>query len=179
MQNQGAGQFEPTSTVDYFKKAIQIIKLHQPAMVEIAQDQNALRFGLLVTAVGGALAFTPGKNLAAPLVGALFSILVLFFFAAFVHLLCGYTKGKQEFMGFVRIIALSGILDWAVIVPYADGIVAVWSIVVSVAAAKEVYQLRQAKAVFTVIISAMVLWVVSLMIFIGPLSSYLFEMPDQ
>jgi len=179
MQNQGTGKFAPPSTVDYFKKAIQIIKLHQAAMLEVAQDQNALRFGILVTAVGGALAFTPGKNLAAPLVGALFSILVLFFFAGFVHLFCGYTKGKQEFMGFVRIIAVAGILDWAVIVPYADGIVAVWSIVISVTAAKEVYHLRQAKAVFAVIISAMLLWVVSLMIFIGPLSSYLFEIPDR
>ncbi|MBW1897180.1 MAG: hypothetical protein JRI47_08985, partial [Deltaproteobacteria bacterium] len=155
MQNRGSGQFEPTSTFDYFRKAIQIIKLHQPVMAEVAQDQNALRFGILVTAAGGALAFSPGKNLAAPLVGALFSILALFFFAALVHLFCGYAKGKQEFMGFVRIMAMAGILDWAVIVPYADGIVTVWSVVVSIAAAGEVYHLGQARAVFTVIISAM------------------------
>jgi hypothetical protein len=178
-QNRGSGQFEPSSAFDYFKKAVQVIKLHQPAMMEVAQDENALRFGILVTAVGGALAFMPGKNLGAPLVGALFSILILFLFAAFVHLFCGYTKGKQEFMGFVRIISVAGILDWAVIVPYADGIVAVWSIVVSVAAAMEVYHLRQAKAVFTVVISAVILWVVSLMIFLGPLASYLFDLPAR
>jgi hypothetical protein len=113
------------------------------------------------------------------LVGALFSVLVLFLFTALVHLFNGYAKGKKEFMGFVRIISVAGILDWAAIVPYADGIVAVWSIVVSVAAAREVYHLRQAKAVFTVIISAVILWVVSLTIFMGPLSSYLFDVPNR
>ena len=81
-------------------------------------------------------------------------------------------------MGFVRIIAVAGILDWAVVIPYADLIVAIWSIVVSVAAAREVYHLTRAKAISAVLISAMILWVVTLMIFTGPLA-HLYEIPSR
>jgi len=178
MQDRSAGQFEPAGTLDYFKKAVQIVKLNQPAMAQVATDPNAIRFGIAVTAIGGALAFIPGKNLAAILIGALFSVLVLFLFAAIVHLFCGYSKGKQEFMGFVRIIGLSGIIDWAVIIPFAGLIITVWSVVVSIVAAQEVYLLTRGRAIFVVLISAMILWTISLMIFTGPLA-FVYEIPRQ
>jgi hypothetical protein len=162
----------------YFKKAIEIVKLNQLAMVQVARDPNAIRFGLAVTAIGGALAFIPGKSLAGLLVGAFFSILVLFLFAGFVHLLCGYSKGREEFMGFVRIIGLSGIIDWAIIIPFAGLAVTIWSVVISIAAAQQVYHLTRGKAIFTVLISALILWTISLMIFAGPLS-FLYEIPGQ
>jgi hypothetical protein len=177
-QTEKSGPGDGGSRLDYFRKALQIIKLQQPAMAEVAQDANALRFGIPVTAMGGALAFIPGKALGAVFVGALVSVFVLFFFAAFVHLFCGYSKGKQQFMGFLRIVAVAGILDWAVIIPYADLIIAIWSVVVSIAAARTVYELSKSKAILTVLISAMILWIVTLMIFTGPLS-YLYDIPGQ
>ena len=176
MQSETDGQFEPAGTGDYFKKAIQIIKLDRLAMAQVAGDPNAIRFGIAVTAIGGALAFVPSKSAAGALIGALFSILVLFLFSGFVHLLCGYSKGKEEFLGFVRIIGLSGVMDWVVIIPFVSLVVAVWSIVVSIVAAQQVYQLTTGKATFVVMMSAALLWVVSLMIFAGPLS-FLYEIP--
>ncbi|MBW2330671.1 MAG: YIP1 family protein [Deltaproteobacteria bacterium] len=178
IQSQSGGQFEPASTLDYFKKAVEIVKVNQTAMAQVARDPNAIRFGIAVTAIGGALAFIPGNTLAGVLVGAFFSILVLFLFAGIVHLFCGYSKGKQEFMGFVRIIGLSGIIDWAVIIPFAGLAITIWSVVISIVATQEVYHLTRGKATFIVLISALILWTISLMIFVGPLS-FLYEIPGQ
>ena len=178
MQDQGAGQFEPANTLDYFKKAIEVVKLNQPVMAQVAGDPNAIRFGIAVTAIGGALAVIPGNSFAGLLVGAFFSILALFLFAGFVHLLCGYSKGKQEFIGFVRIIGLTGIIDWAVVIPFAGLAITIWSVVVSVVAAQQVYHLTRGKATLIVLISALILWMIALMIFAGPLS-FLYELPGQ
>jgi hypothetical protein len=180
MQNQSAGQFEPASTLDYFKRAIEIIKLNQPVMSEVAGDPNAIRFGIAVTAIGGALAFIPVNSLAGLLVGALFSVLALFLFAGLVHLFCGYSKGKQEFIGFVRIIGVSSVIDWAVVIPLriVGLAITIWSVVISIVATQQVYRLTRGKAVFIVLISALVLWMITIMIFVGPLS-FLYEIPGQ
>lgn len=178
MQNQNASQFEPASTLEYFKKAIEIVKLNQSVMSQVAGDPNAIRFGITVTAIGGALAFVPADSLAALLVGAFFSILVLFLYAGFVHLFCGYSKGRQEFMGFVRIIGLSSIIDWAVVIPFAGLAITIWNVVISIVAAQKVYHLTRGKAAFVVLVSALILWMISLMIFTGPLS-FLYEIPGQ
>jgi hypothetical protein len=175
MEPSSPGRPEPKNPFVYFKKALQIIQLRPPAMMEVAEDPGALSFGIVVTAIGGVLSFAPGRGPVALLIGALFSIFVLFFFAALVHLFCGYSKGKQEFIGFLRIVAVAGILDWTVVVPHAHMVIAVWSIVVSIVSARQVYQLSVAKAILAVLMSAVILWIISLMIFTGPLSSYLFE----
>ncbi len=178
MQNQSAGQFEPANTLHYFKSAIEIVKLNQNTMAQVAGDPNAIRFGIAVTAIGGALAFIPGNSLAGLLVGAFFSILVLFLFAGLVHLFCGYSKGKQEFMGFVRIIGLSSIIDWAVVIPFAGLAISIWSVVISIVAAQKVYHLTRGKAAFVVLVSALILWMITLMLFVGPLS-FFYEIPGQ
>ena len=176
MQNKSAGQFEPASTLDYLKKAIEIVKLNQSVMSQVAGDPNAIRFGIALAAIGGALAFIPGKNLAGLLVGALFSIFALFLFAGLVHIFCGYSKGKPEFMGFVRIIALSSIIDLAVVIPFAGLAITIWSVVISIVAAQVVYYLNRGKATFIILISALILWIITLMIFAGPLS-FLYDIP--
>jgi len=48
VQDQDTSQFEPAGMSDYFRKAFQIIRLDQSAMLEVAQDRNALRFGIPV-----------------------------------------------------------------------------------------------------------------------------------
>lgn len=178
MQNQHTSPLEPASTGAYFKKAIEIVKLNRHTMAEVASDPHAIRFGIAVTAVGGALAFIPGNSLVGGLVGALFSVFILFLFAGLVHLLCGYSRGKEEFMGFVRIIGLSGIIDWMVILPFTALVITVWSIVISVVAAQKMYQLTRDKAILVVIISALILWTISLQLFAGPLS-FLQDVPAQ
>jgi hypothetical protein len=178
MQSRNAGQFEPAGTLDYFRKAIEIIKLNRLTMAQVAGDLNALRFGVAATAIGGALAFIPGKSLAGVFIGALFSILALFLFSGFIHLFCGYSKGKDEYIGFARIIGLTGILDWTVIIPLVGLVVTIWSVVIAIVATQVVYQSTGTRATFAVLISAVVLWTIALSLFFGPLS-FLFDIPNH
>lgn len=178
MQKPDSSQFEPVGTLDYFKRAIEIVKLNQRTMEQVAADPNAIRFGIAVTAIGGALAFVPGKGLVGVVVGALFSVLILFLFAALVHLFCGYAKGRQEFMGFVRIMSLSSIIDWMVILPFTGLVVAVWSVVISIVAAQKVYRLTGGKATLAIVICVIILWAITGMLFAGPLF-FLYDIPGQ
>lgn len=178
MQDDNTDQFEPAGTFHYFRRAIEIIKLNQQTMAQVAGDANALRFGIAVTAIGGALAFIPGKSLAGVLVGALFSILALFLFSGFVHMFCGYSKGKEEYLGFARIVGLSGVLDWTVIMPLLGLVTTIWSVVIAMVAAQVVYQSTSTRATVAVLISASILWMVALSIFHGPLS-FLLDLPNQ
>lgn len=81
-------------------------------------------------------------------------------------------------MGFVRIIALSSIIDLAVVIPFAGLAITIWSVVISIVAAQEIYLLNRGKATFIILISALILWVITLMIFAGPLS-FLYDIPVQ
>jgi hypothetical protein len=178
MHDDNVDQFEPAGTVYYFRRAIEVIKLNQQTMVQVAADPKALKFGIAVTAIGGALAFIPGKGLAGVFVGALFSVLALFLFSGFVHMFCGYSKGKEEYLGFARVVGLSGVLDWTVIVPLLGMVTTVWSIVIAVVAAQVVYQSTGVRAMLAVVVSALLLWMVTLSIFYGPLS-FLIDIPNQ
>jgi hypothetical protein len=116
--------------------------------------------------------------LAGVFVGALFSILALFLFAGFVHMFCGYSKGKEEYLGFARIVGLAGVLDWTVIFPLLGLVTTVWSVVIAIVAAQVVYQSTVVRATLAVLISALFLWMVALSIFHGPLS-FLLDIPNQ
>jgi hypothetical protein len=178
MQDDNTNRFEPVGIFHYFRRAIEIIKLNQQTMVQVAGDPNALGFGIAVTAIGGALAFIPGKSLAGVFIGALFSVLALFLFAGFVHMFCGYSRGKEEYLGFARVMGFGGVLDWTVIVPLLGAVTTIWSVVIAVVAAQVVYQSTGVRATLAVLISALFLWMVTLSIFYGPLS-FLMDIPNQ
>jgi hypothetical protein len=178
MQDDNTGQSEPVGTTYYFRTAIEIIKLNQQTMAQVARDPNALRFGISVTAIGGALAFIPGKSLAGIFVGALFSILALFLFSGFVHMFCGYSKGREEYLGFARVVGIAGVLDWTVAVPLLGIVTTIWSVVIAVVAAQVVYRSTGSRATLAILLSAIFLWMVTLSIFHGPLS-FLIDIPNQ
>jgi hypothetical protein len=178
MQDDKTDQFEPAGTLYYFRRAIEIIKLDQQTMAQVARDPYALRFGIAVTAIGGALAFIPGNSLVGVFVGALFSILTLFLFTGFVHMFCGYSKGKEEYLGFARVMGVAGVLDWTVIIPLLGLVTTIWSVVIAIVAAQVVYQSTGVRATLAVLISAVFLWMVALSIFHGPLS-FLMDVPNQ
>ncbi|NVM22912.1 MAG: hypothetical protein HWN68_14170 [Desulfobacterales bacterium] len=171
-------QFQPPGTFDYFRKAFEIVKLNKPAMDEVATDRNAIRFGLVVTATGGVLAVLPESNFLGIAFAAVYSVVALFLFSALLHLSAGFSKGKEEFMGFVRIMALSGILDWTVIIPMVGLFATIWSIVVAVVATRQIYDVGGGKATLCVLLSAFSLWMISLILFAGPLGS-LYDVPGR
>ena len=174
METKQPRQFEPAGFFDYFKKAIEVVKLNRLVMKEIAHDKHALKFGLAVTAIGGSLTVISHTKMEGLVVFALFAIGALFLFAGFVHLLAGYSKGKDEYMGFVRIIAVTGILDWLAVVPFTALFVTIWSVVVSVVATQEVYNASKGKAILFVLLAAAALWTMALVLFSGPLG-FLYE----
>ena len=176
MQSQNHPQFEPAHTLHYFKKAVEVVKLDRAAMTEVAQNSNAMRFGLAVTAIGGALAVLTHTDFTGLAVAALYSVVALFLFAALVHLMAGYSKGREQFMGFVRIIALSGIIDWAALIPMAGLFATMWSVVIAIVAAQGVYHLPRGKATLYVLLSASALWLITLTLFAG-LLGYLYQTP--
>ena len=137
MQSQNYPQFEPAGTLHYFKKAVDVVRLNRSAMAEVASDGNAIRFGLVITAIGGGLSVLPYTNLEGLFVAALYSLVALFLFAGFVHLIAGRLKGKEEFMGFVRIVALSSIIEWVAVIPQAAIFATIWSVVVAIVATRK------------------------------------------
>ena len=176
MQTQKPPQIEPVGALYYFKKAVEVVKLNRAAMSDVAGDVNAIRFGLVVTAIGGGLSVLSFASPGGLVVAAIYSVAALFLFSGFVHLTAGYSKGKEEFMGFVRILALSGIIDWIAIIPLLGLFATVWSIVVAIHAAQQVYDLTKAKATICIILSVSALWLITTMLFTGPLG-FLYETP--
>jgi hypothetical protein len=171
MQDQGDPQFEPSGAFHYFRKAVEVVKLDKAAMAQVAQDSNSIRFGIGVTAIGGVLAVLPDSNLIGIAVAAIYSVIAIFVFAGFVHLIAGYSMGKEQFLGLVRIIALSGIIDWAALIPLAGLFAAIWSIVVAVVATRQVYHLARGKAILSVLVSVCALWLITATLFAGPMGS--------
>jgi len=171
-------QFEPQGTFHCFKLAVQVVKLNRLAMAEVAGNTGAMRFGIGVTAMGGAIAVLPHTSLVASMVAALCSVGSLFLFAGFFHLIAGRSKGKEEFIAFVRIFALTGIIDWLAVLPLAGLLATMWSVVVAIVAAEQVYELPRGKATLSVLFSVSALWVVTLVLLAGPLGQ-LFEIPGS
>ncbi|MDY6987605.1 MAG: hypothetical protein SWQ30_06050 [Thermodesulfobacteriota bacterium] len=170
--------FEPQGTFHYFKLAVEVVKLNTVAMAEVAGNTSATAFGIAVTAMGGAIAVLPRTSLVASMVAALCSVGSLFLFAGFLHLITGRSKGKEEFMAFVRIFALTGIIDWLAVLPLAGVLATMWSVVVAIVAAEQVYALPRGKATLSVLFSVSALWVVTLVLLAGPLGQ-LFEIPGS
>jgi len=176
MESKHPMPFEPSGAFHYIKLAIEIVKLNGQAMGQAAKDKNALTFGLAMTAIGGGLTVISHTDLRGLVVCVLFAVVTLFLFAAFVHLLAGYSKGKEEFLGLVRITALSGILDWLAVTPLTALLVTIWSVVVAVVATRKIYDLKKSKATVFVLLSASALWAIALVLFTGPLG-VLYETP--
>ncbi|MDY6954383.1 MAG: hypothetical protein SWE60_22990 [Thermodesulfobacteriota bacterium] len=171
-------QFEPPGTFHYFRLAVEVVKCNRSAMAEVAGDKGAIRFGIGVTAIGGAIAVLPHTSLAASMVAALCSVGSLFFFAGFLHLIAGRSRGREEFMAFVRIFSLTGIIDWLAVLPLAGLLATIWSVIVAIVAAEQVYEVNRAKATLTVLLAVSALWVVTLVLLAGPLGQ-LYDIPGS
>jgi len=162
----------------YLRLAIETVRLNRKAMGLASRDAGALKFGLAATALGNGFSVLFYAGWKGIVLFAFFSVATIFLFSAFLHLLAGYAKGKAEFMGIVHIVALSGIIDWLAVVPFAALIVTLWSIAIAVAAVQEVYGLSKGRAIFCVVMSACGVWIVTVMLFSGPLGEW-YGMPGK
>jgi len=159
----------------YFSKAFEIIKLDTSAINDIANDPEAIKIGLYITSVGGMLGFAKTNSFSMIIFGAFYSIFVLFLFTAIIHLLCGYTKDKKEFMAFARIIALGNLIDWLAIFPILNIFTTIWSGGIAIFALNNVYGINKSRAILVIITALFILLLFIGMILTGPLS---FLLPD-
>jgi hypothetical protein len=171
MESKAPEPLEPAGTFYYLRLAVEIVKLNRQAMGKVVGDEKALIFGLAITAVGAALTVVSHADVLGLFVFALVAIVTLFLFAGFVHLLAGYSKGKEEFLGLVRITALSGILDWLAVIPLTAVLVTIWGLVVAIVATRQVYGVSKGRAVLFVFLSVSALWAISFVLFSGPLGT--------
>jgi hypothetical protein len=156
----------------YLTLAMETVRLNRDAMAVAAADTGALPFGLAATVLGNAFSVLFYTDWRGIVFFSLFSLAAVFLFVAFAHLFAGYTKGKAEFMGLLRIVALSGIIDWLAAIPFAALVVTVWSIAIAVVGVQEVYRLTKGRAVFCVLLSACALWIITAVLFSGPLGEW-------
>ena len=156
----------------YLRLGLETIRLNRDAMAVAAQDSGVLRFGLMATVLGNAFSVLFYAGWKGVVFFAVFSVATVFLFTAFVHLFAGYTKGKVEFVGLLRIVALSGIIDWLAAIPFAALIVTLWSIAVAVVGVQEVYGLTKGRAIFCVLMSACGLWIITAVLFSGPFGEW-------
>jgi len=173
MKNLDNTPFEPPGTMEYLAKALRILLLHRPTMAHVARDSNALRVGLALTACGGALSVLTSADLKTFVFFGLYAVAVLFLFAGFIHLLAGYSRGKEEYLGFVRICALSSMIDCLAVIPTVGALIAaLWGIAVAVAATEEVYGLTRGRAVLCTLAAVFILWFFTILLAGGPLASF-------
>lgn len=163
-------EIEATSHLDYLRKAIEIVKLNRITMSQIAKDEKATWMGIIITGISGALVFISGSDLSEIILGAAYSVVAIFAFAGLVHIMSVYSMNTKEFMGFFRVNALAGILDWACVIPVIGWIVSLWGIPIAIVSAEEVYGLTRKRSTVIVLVSVLILWVITFAIFTGPLS---------
>jgi len=165
-------KIEPISHFDYLKKAIEIVKLNRKMMSLIAKDERATWIGIVITGIGGALVFIPGSDLKETMLGAVYSIVALFIFAGLIHLLSGRSMNKDDFLGFFRINALAGILDWAIVIPVIGWLITLWGIPIAIVSGEEVYGFSRKRSVAIILISVVILWIITFVMFTGPFAEY-------
>jgi hypothetical protein len=163
---------EPFGNFHYFRKAFEILMLNRSTMQEIATDARALRFGLAVAACGGALSVLPRADFKMFLFFGCYSVAAIFLFAGFIHILAGYTKGKEHYMALIRISALASIADGLAAIPVLALLITLWGIVVSVVATEEIYEISKGKSCLYVLLSVAALWTITLLLLTGPFGSF-------
>ena len=158
----------PPRNFEYIQKAFQILFLNRSTMADVGTDPKALGFALVLAACGGALSVIPHTNWKAFLFFSFYAVVSLFLFSGFVHILAGYTKGKEHYMGLVRISGFASIIDGLAAFPVLAIPVTIWGVTVAVVATQEIYGLSKGKAILYVLLSLSALWVVTILLLTGP-----------
>lgn len=175
MKNDDKLPVVPSGDFHYFRKAFEILLLNRATMEDIATDPHALRFGLAIAACGGALSVLPRANLKMFVFFGCYAVAAIFLFAGFLHVMAGYTKGKEHYMGLVRISAFASIIDGLAAIPVLALVITIWGMVVSVVATGEIYEISKGKAALYVLLSVAALWAMTLVLLTGPFGSFYVE----
>lgn len=147
------------SFVDALKEAWELVKLNREAYTRVAGNPATFTWALVITALAGvAEGLHPGRIGAVGFLWVpVFQIMLLFIVAGLFHILAVLFGGKGDYIGFVRILGLAHILQWASMIPVLGFLVGLWRIVVVYIALEEHYKLDTVKAVIVLILPIIVL----------------------
>ena len=97
------------------KTALKIIQLDRAAMNEVARDENATIPGVIILAIGGAMAGLGTLLRLHPITFATIvvtSVVVSVIIIVVIHVFAGFLGGKAGFIEFFRCAAYASILGW-------------------------------------------------------------------
>ena len=160
------------------KQSIEIIRLHNSVIENVAKHKSATNAGILILILGGIIAGLMGNEsvllmiFLTPIITLIFS----FIGVGVLHGLAKLFKGKATFMELYRVLTHASIINWLVvfsnipilnmIIPIATG---VWGLVVNFTAIKKLYKLSTGKAVLVMVIpmvAAMILTIIGMSIYL-------------
>lgn len=157
--------------VTYVKRALDIVQLKADAIDKLSGDETAFTMGLVIIALAGVAAsigtFNPFGLVAFPV----FFLVLAFVFGGVFHLLATQAfKGEGEFITFFRPYSHGHILFWSLLIPVLNLVIlpwlaSLWLLVVTALVVERVYQLDRAKAIATVAIPSIALFLLAFMFF--------------
>lgn len=143
---------------------VEVVRLKRSAYRDVAADPLALAPSLVITALAGiALWLAPPHY---PLLGVLtyplISLVLLLIAVTVLHFVATLLGGRGHYLTLLRVFGVGRVLGWVQIVPFLGSLAQLWSLVISVVAMEELYGLDRSKAVLSVLIPAVGLFVLSL-----------------
>lgn len=156
--------------VDYLKQGFEILKLNRSAMSSAAKDEEATKWGILTVILAGVIsgliltAFTFGLGFVSIITTPIAYLIGLFVGIAILWIVSKIFGGTGEYMGLLRPLALASMLWILSIIPVIGFLAGIWGLVVAIFAVAETQNLSIGKAVATVIIPMIIIWVIALLI---------------
>jgi len=152
----------------YVKKGVEIVKLDRDAISGVASDPGSfgpavLFFGIsgLAAGVSGAVV-TGGAGSFMLLSGPVFAVIGSFAGVGILHLLSRLMGGTARYRGYYSALGIGNIIRWALVVPFLGFIAALWYLPVMVVVTERVHGISTARAVFVVLLPAIVLFLIIL-----------------
>jgi len=154
--------------VEYVKQAIDIIQLKTDAIDRARGDEEAFTMGLVIIALGGIGAAIGYLNPFGVIFMPVVSLVMAFVVMAILHLIATLLFGGQgEYVRLFRPLSLAYVLTWVNVVWILNFILSplagIWWCVVAVLCIEREYGLDRGKAIATVAIPVVVLFLLAVM----------------
>ncbi len=165
---------------EYFKSALNIIKLDRRSISEISEDENATKWAIVIVLTSafissllslliyndmsfGIAQFLPKISLWYNLIIVpIFSLMVLFLWTGILHLASKICRSSGRYIRLFRVFGFANILIIFSGIPLLGIIIILWSYVITVVSISEVEKLTTGKAFLVLLIPFIILMGIAL-----------------
>ncbi len=159
---------------EYFKSALNIIKLNRQSISEISTDENATKLAIVIVLISGFISallsiliygstmqFIQGMFSWFTLISTpILSLISLFLWVGILHLISKIFRSSGEYIGLFRVLGFANLLVIFTGIPLIGFLALIWTLVVTVVALSEIENLTMGKAFLVILIPAIVLLVI-------------------